>query len=156
VTSEPDFPLAGGCACGAVRYELLADPLELHVCHCTDCQRVSGSAFVMSMVTTRSSIELRRGEPTVCDFGTPAGIHRREQRCAGCGSRLWSEPNGLPDLLTLRPGTLDERGWLRPIAHIWTRSAQPWVEIPTGVLRYEGNPADPLELVRAWRARVRA
>jgi len=153
---DPGFPRSGGCACGAVRYRLLGEPLELHVCHCTDCQRVTGSAFVMSMVTRRDTVELTQGAPTVCDFETPEGIHRREQRCAECGSRLWSEPNGLPELLTLRPGTLDDHGWLRPIAHIWTRSAQPWVEIPPDVLRYEGNPPDPVELVRAWRGREKA
>lgn len=152
----PDFPCPGGCACGAVRYQLLGDPLELHVCHCTDCQRVSGSAFVMSMVTRRVSIELTRGEPARCEFVTPEGIRRVDRRCTRCGCRVWSEPNGLPDLITVRPGTLDDHSWLQPIAHIWTQSAQPWVEISAGTLRYEGNPPDPLELVRAWRGRDRA
>lgn len=151
--SRPDFPCPGGCACGAIRYQLLGDPLELHVCHCSDCQRVSGSAFVLSMVTARDSVELLSGDPTVCEFETPEGIHRKELRCPDCGSRLWSEPNGLPSLVTLRPGTLDDHDWLHPIAHIWTKSAQPWVEIPPDVLTYDGNPPDPIALVRAWRAR---
>jgi len=152
--SRPDFPCPGGCACGAVRYQLLDDPLELHVCHCTDCQRVSGSAFVMSLVTRRAAVELMRGEPVRSEFETPEGIRRVDLRCTGCASRVWSEPQGLADLLTVRPGTLDDHGWLQPIAHIWTKSAQSWVEIPAGVLRYEGNPTDPLELVRAWRGRA--
>ena len=59
-------------------------------------------------------------------------------------------------MVTLRPGTLDDHSWLRPVAHIWTSSAQPWVEIPADVLRYENNPDDVLELVRAWKARSHA
>lgn len=149
----PTFPCEGGCACGAVRYRLLEDPLELHVCHCSDCQRVSGSAFVMSMPIRRPSLELLRGETTATSFVTPGGISRREHQCPVCNSRLWSEPKSFPELLTLRPGSLDEKDWLHPIAHIWTASAQPWVKIPEDVLRYEKNPEDVLELVRAWKGR---
>ena len=156
MVSMPTFPCEGGCACGAIRYRLLEDPLELHICHCTDCQRVSGSAFVMSMATQRKSLEVVRGETTTVEFDTPEGIHRREQRCPACESRLWSQPQAFPEIRTLRPGTLDDHGWLRPIAHIWTRSAQPWVEIPSDLLLYEGNPPDVLELVRAWKGRLTA
>lgn len=149
----PKFPCEGGCACGAVRYRLLEDPLELHVCHCRDCQRVTGSAFVMSMVIQRRSLELLRGSSERISFVTPEGISRREHRCPSCSSRLWSEPARFPDLLTLRPGTLDEQDWIQPIAHIWTSSAQPWVTIPEDVLRYEKHPDDLLDLVRAWKNR---
>lgn len=150
---KPTFPCEGGCECGAVRYRLLEDPLELHVCHCTDCQRLSGSAFVLSMPVRRQAIELLKGDPPPLEFDTPQGTRRCDRRCASCGSRLWSEPPRLPDLLTLRPGSLDDKSWLQPVAHIWTRSAQPWVVIPEGVLRYEKNPDDPLVLVRAWKSR---
>jgi hypothetical protein len=146
----PVFPCEGGCACGAVRYRLFEDPLELHVCHCTDCQTITGSAFVMSMTTHRRSIEIVRGERTLVSFKNPGGINRR---CAVCGCRIWSEPNTVPDIRTLRPGTLDDTSWLEPIAHIWTRSAQTWVEIPTDVLTYETQPDDHLDLVRAWKGR---
>lgn len=152
-TLRPTFPCEGGCACGAVRYRLLEDPLELHVCHCTDCQRLSGSAFVLSMAVLRRSLEVVRGEPATIAFDNPEGIPKRDRRCASCGSRLWSEPPRIPEIFTLRPGTLDDTRWLRPIAHIWTVSAQPWVAIPEDVLRYDRQPEDEMELVRAWRAR---
>ncbi len=149
---EPTLPCDGGCACGSVRYRLLEDPLELHICHCSDCQRVSGSAFVMSMLIHRRSLELLRGEPKRSSFETTQGIRRCDQHCTACGCRLWSEPQGFPELLVLRPGTLDDKSWLQPIAHIWTSSAQPWVPIPGEVLRYAGEP-DHLEMIRAWKQR---
>jgi hypothetical protein len=149
----PTFPCDGGCACGAVRYRLSEDPLELHACHCTDCQAITGSAFVMSMPTHRRSIELLRGEPTLLSFETPDGLRKRHRHCVDCGCQIWSEPARLADLKILQAGTLDDTSWLEPIAHIWTQSAQPWVEIPTDVLRFEAAPPDSLELVRAWKGR---
>lgn len=149
----PTFPCEGGCVCGSVRYRLLEDPLELHVCHCTDCQRLSGTAFVMTMSIQRRSLELLQGEPTSISFQTSEEIRRCDRRCAECGSRIWSEPRRYPEILGLRPGTLDDKSWFEPIAHIWTRSAQPWVVIPETVLRYDKAPDDDLELVRAWKRR---
>lgn len=154
MTSNPTFPCEGGCCCGSVRYRLLEDPLELHVCHCTDCQRLSGNAFIMTMSVHQRSLELHRGELTTFEFPTPQGTTRRDQRCSDCGSRMWSEPPRYPELRGLRPGTLDDTSWLNPIAHIWTASAQPWVSIPDGVLRYDKAPDDDLDLVRAWKHRV--
>jgi hypothetical protein len=152
-SARPAFPCEGGCACGSVRYRLLEMPLELHACHCTDCQRLTGSAFVMSMAVGRSALELLRGEPAMLAFETPEGLAKRNTCCPRCGSRLWGEPQRYPDLLILRPGTLDDPSWAEPTAHIWTRSAQPWVAIPKDVLSYEQQPDDPLEMARAWQRR---
>lgn len=154
--SLPTFPCEGGCACGEVRYRLLEEPLELHVCHCTDCQRLTGSAFVLSMPIHRRALERLQGEPSSISFENPEGIRKRDWRCPSCGSRLWGEPPRFPDLFNLRPSTLDDTSWLWPTAHIWTASAQPWVSIPADVLRYDGQPDDPLELVRAWKRRLAA
>ena len=143
----------GGCLCGAVRYRLLEDPLGLHVCHCTDCQTITGSAFVMCMPTHTRSLELLKGDPKAVPFTTPDGLAKCNRRCADCGSTVWSEIGGLPEILALQAGTLDVTTWLEPAAHIWTSSAQPWVDIPTDVLVYEREPDDNLELVRAWKHR---
>ncbi|MDJ0865374.1 MAG: GFA family protein [Myxococcota bacterium] len=147
------LPCEGGCVCGRVRYRLLEDPLELHVCHCTDCQSITGSAFVMTASVRRQSLELLCGEPERLAYETTEGIARCDLRCRNCGTRVWSEPARFPEILSLRPGTLDDTSWLEPIAHIWTASAQPWVPIPEGVRRHERNPDDVFELVRAWRER---
>jgi len=158
MSQTPAFPCSGGCQCGAVRYRLLEDAVELHTCHCTDCQTITGSAFAMSMVVKRSAVELTRGTPERIEYVTTSGIRRVEQRCTTCGVRLWGEPHELDALLVLRPGTLDDTRWCEPVAHIWTRSAQPWVTIPEHALNRGGDP-DPdeqLASVRAWRGRASA
>jgi len=152
----PSFPCEGGCACGAVRYRLLEDPLGLHVCHCTDCQTTTGTAFILSAPTRRRSLELVQGEPQLVEFETASRITQRNRSCVDCCTRLWSEGRSLPEFVTLRPGTLDETSWLSPVAHIWTVSKQPWVEIPEGVLRYERGVDDYAEVVRAWKQRGEA
>jgi hypothetical protein len=153
----PDFPVSGGCACGAVRYRLLEDAVELHACHCTDCQTATGSAFVMSMMVKRGSVEVERGEPKRFEFDGPDGRHHIDQRCPRCAARLWSESRSIPDLLILRPGTLDDTSWCEPVSHIWTRSAQPWVTIPEHTLNYGQQPTNDevMAAVRAWRSRAK-
>lgn len=153
MSQSPDFPVEGGCACGTVRYRLLEDPLELHVCHCTDCQTVSGSAFIMCMAVHTRSLELVQGDLVTVSFKSPDGLAKSERHCPDCSCRVWCEIEDLADVLALQAGTLDDTSWIEPIAHIWTSSAQPWIKIPTDVLVYEKQPADGLELVRAWKGR---
>ena len=153
MANPPDFPCEGGCVCGAVRYRLLEDPLELHVCHCRNCQTVSGSAFVMCMPVHIQSLELLKGDPAGVSFESPDGLAKRNRRCPTCGCCIWGEIDGLPEVVALQAGTLDDTSWLEPVAHIWTIRAQPWVEIPTDVLVYEKQPDDNLEIVRAWKSR---
>lgn len=143
--------LEGGCLCGAIRYRVNDDPLTLYACHCTDCQRQSGSAFGLTMIVARTAFELLRGEPLELDLTTPDGRRRRPRLCGACGTRVYNE-SSVEQVLAVRGGSADDIASLRPIGHIWTRSAQPWVVIPEGALSYPGQPEDMGELVRAWRA----
>jgi hypothetical protein len=145
-------PYAGRCVCGAVRYRLTAEPFTLYACHCTDCQSQSGSAFRLSMPVARAAIELTAGEPEHAEYTPLGGRTKQAARCASCATWLWGEPERAPAVAILRPSTLDDRSWVEPVAHIWVRSAQPWVRIPAGVLTFDGQPDDERELVRAWRA----
>jgi hypothetical protein len=148
-------PYAGGCLCGAIRYRLTAEPLTLYACHCTDCQRQSGASFNLSMLVQRPALELLRGEPARYGVDLAGGRRWEGLFCHACSVRLWSEPPKVPQVSTLRPGTLDDTSWLRPVGHIWTRSAQPWVRIPEDTLNYEAQPPDMLPLIRAWQSRAR-
>ena len=121
----------GGCQCGSVRYRIEGPALGLAVCHCTECQRQSGSAFGMSLAVAADSFRLLSGElktfTVVCDSG-------RSKRCAfcpDCGTRIHHQI--IEAVLSIKPGTLDETSWLTPDAHYWTQSKQPWVPIPDGV-----------------------
>ena len=125
-------PHTGRCVCGAVAYRLNEEPLTLYACHCTDCQKRSGSAFGLSMWVRRAALEVIRGEAAQRASTTPDGRASNTRICAQCVARLWTEPPRQPELAVLRPGTLDDTAWLVPVAHLWTRSAQPWFAFPEG------------------------
>ena len=146
-------PYHGGCLCDLIRYRLTDEPLTLYVCHCTDCQRRTGSAFALSMVVLKSALELLQGDPRTYAV-TSDGLQRRGKFCAECSTRLWGEPVKFPQVVVVQPGTLDDTTWLHPIGHIWTRSAQPWVSIPKDTVNFEGQPDDPMVLINAWRDRA--
>jgi len=147
-------PYEGGCLCGAIRYRVDAEPLALYVCHCTDCQRQTGTSFASAMIVPKSAFELLRGEPRAYAALSPEGWVKRGKFCDACATRVWGLPARFPEVLVLRPGTLDDTTWLSPAAHIWTRSRQPWVVIPKDAVAFERQPEDPMALVEAWRRRA--
>lgn len=149
-------PYEGGCLCGAIRYRLTADPLTFYVCHCTDCQKQTSTSFNLSMPVARESFELLRGEPGSYSVPLPGGRLWNGRYCTACITRVWSEPPKFPQVINLRPGTLDGVVHFRPVGHIWTRSAQPWVAIPSDTLSYEGQPPDMGPMIRAFRESLRA
>jgi hypothetical protein len=148
-------PYTGRCMCGEVEYRLNGEPVAYYACHCTDCQRRAGSAYGLSMWVKRGDLEVTRGSAAHHELKGPDGRPRPNRICASCGVRLWSEPPKFPELAVLRPGTLDDAKRFTPVAHIWTRSALPWVTIPEGAARYEKQPADFRELFALWRDRAR-
>lgn len=145
---------AGGCLCGALRYEVRGEPLAVCACHCTDCRRRSGSAFGLTLFAAREQVALVRGQAAHHDYAGADGRRWRGACCGTCATRLWSESPRKPEVLFLAAGTLDDTAGLSPVAHVWTRSAQPWVAIPDGVLAFETQPEMDV-LVRAWRERGR-
>lgn len=147
-----DEPLLGGCLCGRVRYRLREDPIAFYACHCTDCQRESGSAFGLSMIVRSEALEHQQGELRRVSVDLPGGRTWRSIRCAECGTRLWSEPVKFPQVRTLRPGTLDDPRAYEPFGNIWTASAHRWAALAPGPC-FEGQPEDPLAMVRAWQER---
>ena len=96
----------GGCTCGKLRYRMTAEPLIVHVCHCRQCQRLTGSAFVMNAVIEKSTVELLSGTPKACRF---EGTSQTAYFCEHCGTYLWSAYSGHFDACWfVRVGTLDE------------------------------------------------
>lgn len=130
----------GGCQCGKVRYEIRAKPLTLYACHCTECQRQTGSAFGMSMSVPRDAVYILQGEPQPWSRGSASGREVICFFCRECGTRLFHQPTRNPHITNIKPGTLDDTSWLQPVANLWTRSAQPWVHCNTALLNYAGQP----------------
>ena len=127
----------GGCACGELRYRLASGPMFVHCCHCRDCQRQTGSAFVINALIETDRVEKLSGEtegiavPT--DSGRPHVIHR----CPNCKIAVWSHYGGVQKLSFIRVGALDDPSALTPDVHIYTRSKLPWVTLPPGVPAFE-------------------
>lgn len=146
-------PYSGQCLCGSVRYRVSAEPLTVYACHCTDCQRRTGSAFALSMIVRRSSLEVLAGETSRYSAALPDGRTKSGRMCPLCGTRLWGEPAASPATVVIQPGTLDQPTDLAPVAHQWTRSAQPWMVFPPGAVLFETQPEDRTELIDLWKAR---
>jgi hypothetical protein len=120
--------VTGRCHCGKIGFEAEIDPAQVRICHCTDCQTLSGAAYRINVATLPGTFRLISGAPktyikTTADSGNP----RAHGFCPDCGTPLWAtspEPN--PQSYGLRVGTLDCRADLAPTRQGWCRSALPW------------------------------
>jgi hypothetical protein len=119
----------GGCACGSVRYQLMDEPLFTHGCHCLNCQRQTGSAFVINLMVEADRVEVLAGDPQPIDVPRDDGSTQRIYRCPDCQVAVFSE-YGWPEVWYVRGGTLDQPSSVSPDVHIFTRSKLPWIELP--------------------------
>jgi hypothetical protein len=136
------LPLTGGCHCGKLRYEITAAPILTYTCHCTDCQRITGTAFSLAIIVSESSFRLTAGEPRPVERVADSGRVNIRLLCPDCG--CWISGIGRPGtdgvlVRRVRAGTLDEPSWVRPTAHFFTRSKQPWVTLPEGDAIFEAQ-----------------
>jgi hypothetical protein len=126
----------GGCACGAVRYRLTAEPLFVHCCHCRSCQRQTGSAFVINALIEADAVTALAGVATGVEVPRDSGGVQRIYRCPHCQVALYSEYSR-PELWFVRAGTLDEPASVSPDVHIYTRSKLPWVKLEESTPSFE-------------------
>jgi hypothetical protein len=150
----PEFPVAGGCQCGAIRYQLLARPLGVYRCHCKDCQRFSSGAYAMSMPLRRADLRPTQGETVTYRRRADSGREQLMHACAACGTKLWNEPLSSPGLLVLKPGTLDDAAWAVPVGNIWVASKLPWIDVADDEPAFPGQPPTREPLYKAWDSRV--
>jgi hypothetical protein len=126
----------GGCSCGAVRYRLTSDPLVVHCCHCLNCQRQTGSAFVINLLIEADRVELLDDPPEPVGAPRDDGSEQRIFRCPTCQVAVYSE-YGWPEVRFVRAGTLDDPSWVTPDVHIFTRSKVGWVALPESAPAFE-------------------
>ncbi len=145
------LPLAGGCQCGAVRYEVTAPPMMVYNCHCTNCQRISGGAFSTPATILEGTFRFTKGEPRKVEWSADSGTKRFGWICGHCGCRIAHGQEPTNGVLSLRTGTLDDRTWVTPVGDIWTQSAQSWVKTPPERLQFPRQPSDYSGMVAAFR-----
>ena len=118
----------GRCHCGFITYEAEIDPEKVILCHCTDCQTLSGSAFRTVALTREGGFRLLSGELKTYVKTGNSGSKRPQTFCPECGSPIYSTSEGDgPEIYSIRVGTSRQRDQLVPRAQIWCRSAQPWL-----------------------------
>ena len=157
--SEPSR-LGGRCTCGSVAYELLHAPLFVHCCHCTWCQRESGTAFAINVLIESEKLKLAAGEVDWLKRPSNSGQGQDLAFCWKCGTILWSHYGAAKDRIAfVRAGTLLDPSKVTPDIHIYTCSKLPWIELPNSVpsvaeyyRRSEHWPEQSIERYRAATA----
>jgi hypothetical protein len=124
--------MEGGCACGGVRYKLRRSPLFVHCCHCLNCQRQTGSAFVINMLIESAHVESLGREPERVPVPRSGAKSQQIYRCPECKTAVWST-YGSKRVFFVRAGTLDDPSAVEPDVHIYTRSKLPWITLPASV-----------------------
>src|ERR1700736_6677073 len=124
------LPQTGGCQCGAIRYEITEAPQLVYTCHCTDCQRLTGSAFSLGIVVADPAFRLSGIEPRPLQRTADSGRISTRWVCRECGSWICGLPRD--GVIRVRAGTLDDTFCLRPTRHIGTGSKQPWITFAKG------------------------
>ena len=118
----------GQCHCGQIRYEAEIDPEQIFICHCTDCQTLSGSAYRTLAKTVVDGLKVISGTPKIYVKIGSSGSRRQQSFCPECGSPIYSaaDEDG-PKVYNLRAGTITQRNELKPKAQNWTKSSLDWV-----------------------------
>lgn len=127
----------GSCHCGQITFGAEIDPEAVRVCHCTDCQTLTGSAYRVTVQAAASSFVLRSGAPKTYIKTADSGKKRVQAFCPECGTPIYSVDANEPRAFGIRVGTLKQRAELRPMQQIWYRSALPWVADVGGIPHVE-------------------
>lgn len=157
--STPAFPAEGGCTCGAVRYCMDAAPIVVHACHCSWCQRETGTAFALNALLERDRLRVTRGDEMLEEIATPSasGKGQRIVRCRACRVALWSHyPGGGDAIAFVRVGTLDAPDIAPPDLHIYTGTRQAWLALPPDARAFEAFYDPAVEWSEQARQRYRA
>ncbi|MBH9537895.1 GFA family protein [Novosphingopyxis sp. YJ-S2-01] len=148
-TKQP--ALKGGCRCGEIRYVARSAPLFSFACHCTDCQQLTSGAFSLGLTVPRDSFEVTKGEPRIWTKIADSGKPSHQYSCPNCAGWTHTLAEGSSEIIILRPTTLDNHKWVRPVGEIFTRSALPWATLATA-LSYETEFDDTQPLIDAFQA----
>lgn len=128
----------GQCHCGDLAFEIEIDPGRVTICHCSDCQSMSGSAYRVNVYADGNDFRLLKGEPAIYERKADSGRTRVHAFCRRCGGQIYSAGTGeTANAFSIRTGTLRQRDRLQPSRQIWCRSAMEWAQDISGIPRRE-------------------
>ncbi len=133
--------ITGGCLCGAVRYEISAEPLTMRVCWCRDCRRFAGNGSPNALFR-RDAVTLT-GTLATFSRSADSGNVVDMKFCAACGSQVFGEIAAKPGFMTVRAGTFDDSSLFKPVANIWVSSAPNWACMNEDIPKFERQPPPP-------------
>ncbi len=134
--------IGGGCLCGAVRFEISAEPIVTRMCWCRDCQYFAAGNATVNLAFPSDSFTIT-GELSCFSSLADSGRHMHRRFCPKCGTHLFSEAEERPHLIVVRAGAMDDATLVRPDAVIWTTSAPHWAEIDPSCEQFERQPPPP-------------
>lgn len=134
------YPLTGKCQCGNIEYQISQPFLKQLACHCTECQKLSATAFSISAIINQESFKLISGELATYTRIADSGLTNNCYFCPKCGNRIYHQNPDKPEIIRLKPGTLEDTSVINPSIHVWLQSKQAWVDIPEGVETYDTQP----------------
>jgi hypothetical protein len=131
--------ISGGCLCGKVRYTAATEPMFVGLCHCSDCQIFTGSAFAVVIALPKPAVTV---SGVLKGFAKPGSSGKPIERlfCPECGASIMDEAQAMPGIVMIAGGTLDDKTWVKPKSQIYCASAQPWVQLGGDMERFEGIP----------------
>lgn len=129
----------GHCHCGEIAYEAEIDPAQVSICHCSDCQILTGTAYRVSVPAKAGNLHFVKGAPKIYVKTAESGRQRAQAFCANCGTPIYASDTQEPATFNLRTGAIDERERLKPVRQIWCRSALDWVQDLDGMEMREGQ-----------------
>jgi hypothetical protein len=132
--------IEGRCLCGQVQYHADAEPMVVALCHCTHCQKQSGSAFSVNVGVPKGALVFTSGKTSVFEDVGGSGQPVYRHFCGACGSPIFSDVVSRPTLDWVKAGTLNDTSWVTPTLSLWCDSAQDWVAQPDGVTRFSQGP----------------
>ena len=130
-------PFTGGCACGAIRYESAAAPVLMFHCHCQDCQRASGGPFSSYVIVPKEAFKLTQGSPRFHESPSERGGKTHRGFCPDCGSPIMVKTDAAPQIVAIRPASLDDPSWFNPQMDTWTVDAHPWDQMSPALVKFE-------------------
>jgi len=131
--------IEGGCMCGKVRYSGDAEPIFVGVCHCSNCQKSSGTAFNTVVAVPKPAIAVAGSVKTYQGHGD-TGKATYKRFCPDCGSPIAIEAEVMADVVMIPVGTLDDKSWVKPAMQIYCDSAQPWVNLAGEMQKFGKMP----------------
>ena len=134
---------SGGCLCGAIRYSVNQAIETVSACHCTHCQKASGTGASHNALVSASAVTFTSGKTKVYKDAAESGNTLYRHFCGDCGSPIYSQREKMPELMVIKVGTLDDTSGLKLTTNIWTRSARPWMHIDPAATNHPQNRPIP-------------